>query len=113
MRLLKGFILSIAFAAPAMAEDVVCENPLKPMLHAELFFGRNIGGRLDVSERQWARFLTHELTPIFPDGLTVADGKGQWREGEKIVHEPSKIVIVVTDDDAAARAHCRRHRGLH
>jgi hypothetical protein len=108
---LKGFVIAVAVAlawpAPAQtqAQEIVCHDPLKPMLRAELFFGRNIGGKLGVSEPAWARFLTRELTPLFPDGLTVIDGKGQWRDGGMIVREPSKVVIVVTADDAAAREH--------
>lgn len=100
-------VIAVAVAAlafPARAQDVACQQPLKPMLRAELYFGRNIGARLGVSERQWARFRDSELTPLFPDGLTVIDGKGQWRNGAPIVREPSKIVIVMTADDAAARA---------
>jgi hypothetical protein len=108
---LKGVIVAAAVAltlpAPAQTQpqEIACRDRYKPMLRAELFFGRNIGARLGVSERQWARFLTRELTPRFPDGLTVIDGQGQWRDSERgaIVREPSKIVIVVTADDAATR----------
>jgi len=107
---LKGCIVAAAVAlalpAPAQtpAQEIACRDRYKPMLRAELFFGRNIGGRLGVTERQWARFLMRELTPLFPDGLTVIDGQGQWREGGTIMRELSKIVIVVTADEAAARA---------
>ena len=75
------------------------------MLRAELLFGRNIGGRLGVSDRQWRRFLDREIAPRFAGGLTVIDAQGRWRDpvSGRIVHEPAKIVIVVTADDAAAR----------
>ena len=74
----------------------------------ELLFGRNIGGRLGVSEAQWGRFVDREISPRFPDGLTVLDAKGEWRDTARntIVHEPSKLVEIVLpgkDDDAAAR----------
>jgi hypothetical protein len=108
---LKGVIVAaaVALALPAPAQtqpqEIACRDRYKPMLRAELFFGRSIGARLGVSERQWARFLTRELTSRFPDGLTVIDGQGQWRDSERgaIVREPSKMVIVVTVDDAATR----------
>jgi hypothetical protein len=95
--------LLTCLAAPAMAQNLACPDPLKPMLRAELLFGRNIGGRLGVSEAQWARFAAAELTPRFPDGLTVLDGKGQWRGPSGLVREPGKVVIVVTADEAGAR----------
>lgn len=104
---LKVFIVAaaVALAGPAAAQDIVCHDPLKPMLRAELFFGRAIANGHRVSEAQWARFLARELTPRFPDGLTVLDGQGQWRDGGgAIMREPSTIVIVVTANDVPARA---------
>ena len=54
-----------------------------------LMFGRKIGDRIAVSESQWARFVDREITPRFPDGLTVFDASGQWRDraSNKIVRE--------------------------
>ena len=49
------------------------------MVVAELFFGRDRVGRKIVSDAQWADFLATVVTPHFPDGLTVFDGYGQWR----------------------------------
>lgn len=73
---------------------------------AELLFGRDIGERLGVSEAAWRRFMAREMTPRFPDGLTVTDALGQWREpgSGRIVREPSKRVEIVLPgnaDDAA------------
>jgi hypothetical protein len=105
---LKAFIVAAAFvlAEPAAAQDIVCHDPLKPMLRAELFFGRAMAGGQRVSAAQWARYVARELTPRFPDGLTVLDGQGQWRDGARgvVVREPSTVVIVVTANDASARA---------
>ena len=60
-------------------------------------FGRKIGDRLGVSEAQWGRFVDREISPRFPDGLTVLDAKGEWRDTARntIVHEPSKVVEIV------------------
>ena len=74
------------------------------MMEVELLFGRNIGGKLGVSEAQWRAFLVREMTPRFPDGLTVFDAHGQWRDAKnrKIVREPSKIVRIILSADAQA-----------
>jgi hypothetical protein len=74
----------------------------QPELVAELVFGRNIGDKLGVSEADWNRFLDEEVTPRFPDGLTVLGGSGQWRDTERgtIVQEPSKVLVVVLGDEA-------------
>lgn len=76
------------------------------MATAELLFGRNVGPRVGVSEAAFASFVAAEITPRFPDGLTVIDAKGQWRDSERggIVREPSKIVQIIFADDVIKRA---------
>lgn len=73
------------------------------MTEAELFFGRDIAGVGLVSEAQWSHFAATTLTETFPDGFTVMDGAGAWRDpatGEA-AREPSKIVIVALADSAS------------
>jgi hypothetical protein len=96
----------LALAPGAAAQMLACRGMQQPKEVAELLFGRNIGNRLGVSEAAWARFLAREVTPRFPDGLTVLDATGQWRDTAtgKVVREPSKRVEIVLpggdDDDA-------------
>jgi len=76
----------------------------KPQQVAELMFGRKIGERIGVSNTAWARFVDREITPRFPDGFTVIDAQGQWRDTDhnKVMREPSKLVQIVlpgTDED--------------
>jgi hypothetical protein len=62
----------------------------------QLFFGRDIGDQVGVSEADFQRFVDEELTPRFPDGLTVLDAAGQWRGANGVIgREPSKVVILV------------------
>jgi hypothetical protein len=93
------------FASAAAAQNLACGAPLEPMAQVELMFGRNIGGRLGVGAAQWSRFLAREVTARFPDGLSVIDAAGQWQDKDRgrVVREPSKLVMIVTADDAAAR----------
>jgi len=65
MQWLKGLI-AVCFvvqAFSASAQETPCRAPAKPMLRAEMFFGRNVGGRLGVSEAKWMRFVARELAP--------------------------------------------------
>ncbi|MBV8979225.1 MAG: DUF3574 domain-containing protein [Alphaproteobacteria bacterium] len=67
----------------------------RPMIEAELFFGRDIQGHGIVSEAQWADFADQVLAPAFPAGFTVEDASGSWRDGAgRMVHEPTKVVVV-------------------
>jgi hypothetical protein len=70
------------------------------MLVAELFFGRGMGERTPVSDAEWAEFEAQTVAPNFPDGFTVFDGEGQWRNPQsgQIISARPKLLIV-----AAAR----------
>ena len=99
MRIIREMaVISIVLAlcVPANAQPPDCRLG-KPQQVAELMFGRKIGDRIGVSEAQWARFLDREITPRFPDGLTVFDTRGQWRDAkrDRIVREPGKLVQIV------------------
>jgi hypothetical protein len=105
MRALVFLVLALAACAPA-GEVETCEAGAEPHVVATMYFGRNIGGELGVSEDEWDAFVDAEITPRFPDGLTVADATGQWRDpdSEEIVHEPSKALTVFLNDEAQGRA---------
>ena len=107
---MRRFARLIVFAAvPVLSACTVlpqaCVLPAESMVTAELLFGRKIGDRIGVSDAAFAAFLAREITPRFPDGLTVVDARGQWRDGERggIVREPSKLVLLTFRDDAAKR----------
>lgn len=88
-----GTILSLAGCASI--SPGACPTGQSEGRQAELFFGRNIGDQLGVSDEAFARFIDEELTPRFPNGLTILDARGQWRSAAgPIVREPSKIVIL-------------------
>jgi len=98
MRALAGVIF-MAIASPAFAQ-LSCTAPQKPMLDIELLLGR--GG---ASDTRWRRFLAHEVTPRFPDGLTVYETTGQWRDPARniIVRERSRVLRIIVAADAPAR----------
>jgi hypothetical protein len=56
-----------------------------------------------VSDAEWDRFLSEEVTPRFPDGLTVWDAKGQWKDfNGKISKEPTKVLLLIHPDNPVA-----------
>lgn len=94
-----------AAAPPVPAPAPECAGlPGSPMVAASLFFGRNIGGKLGVGEKDWQRFVTEVVTPRFPDGLTVQNAAGQWRDTDTgaVVREPSKVLILFIPREPAA-----------
>jgi hypothetical protein len=111
--LLAGCAQSPPPAAPAEPAAVapapyVCILPAEQrMLVAELFFGRNIKGRAPLTEAEWSVFAAEVITANFPDGFTVFDGNGQWRNPQTgtISRDPTKILLV-----AAKRSPDLAHR---
>jgi hypothetical protein len=97
MRCLSLLALCGALSGCASVADAAgCPSGQAPTRTAQLFFGRNVGPADQVSDADFRRFVDDELTPRFPDGLTVLEGGGQWRGGEnQLVRESSKIVILV------------------
>ena len=78
-----------------------------PMTVVELFFGRDIPGRGPLSDREWSDFATSVLSKEFPDGFTIIDGDGEWRDPatQTVARERSKILIVAArkSPDLASR----------
>lgn len=73
-----------------------CPAGEERMRSAQLFFGRDVAGRPSVSEADFRKFVDEELTPRFPDGLTVLDAAGQWRGAQnRMIREASKVVLIV------------------
>lgn len=88
-----------AFAGDARAQTS-CPEPQKPMRDIELMLGRP-----DASNARWRRFLAHEVTPRFPDGLTVYETTGQWRDAQRrtIRRERSRVLRIIVASDEAVR----------
>ena len=80
---------------------VAPEAEAEPWVRTELFFGMAKPDGTAVSEAEWQAFLDAEVTPRFPEGLTVLSAAGQYQgEDEQIVQEGSKIVILLYPRDA-------------
>ena len=58
-----------------------------------------------VSEAEWQAFLRNEVTPRFPDGLTVLEADGQYRRSDGVIErERSKVLVILHDETPTARA---------
>ncbi|MFE0104349.1 DUF3574 domain-containing protein [Streptomyces sp. NPDC059009] len=77
-----------------------------PYVETRLFFGteRPDGGPA-VTDKQFMSFVNEEVTPSFPDGLTVQNGRGQWRDSNgKIERERSyELILMYPTAEAAKR----------
>jgi hypothetical protein len=75
-----------------------------PMVETQLFFGLSKPQGRTVSERDWQVFVTAEIAPRFPEGFSVLDGAGFWRDAAsaKTISEKSKVVVRMHAESAEA-----------
>ena len=79
-----------------------------PATRSDLYFGLDLAGGGAVDEIAWADFLGEIVTPRFPDGFTVIDAYGQWRDptvaNAPIIRERTKLIVIVRPATAQADA---------
>jgi hypothetical protein len=95
-------------SAPTLQGDPAHPGITKGWVDTKLYFGL---GPVDhpeqgVSEAEWRNFLDREVTPRFPDGLSVLDVYGQWQGKSQTApeHLRSKVLIIDYPDTAENRA---------
>ncbi len=105
MKTLRLLLLALLLAHPAWAGG--CEGLTgTEQMRIELLFGRSLPGDGRISNASWQEFLATTVTPAFPDGLTVLNGNGQWRNAKGVVgREPSTVVLIIAPkaDDLVQR----------
>jgi hypothetical protein len=91
---------------PARSPDLAGPTAAETMMvRTELYFGLSTPGGGQITELQFDAFVAQVITPRFPDGLTIVDAIGQWRDSTgRISHERSKILIVLHEPGSAAAA---------
>ena len=111
--LLVPAVLLLATAEMSSAQrtegPAACPANARAMTRLELIFGMSRKNGRGISDPEWRAFLADEVTPRFPDGLTVLPGYGQWRRPDgRITREPMRLLLVVfepaADSDARIEA---------
>ncbi|WP_169736881.1 DUF3574 domain-containing protein [Pseudonocardia spinosispora] len=74
----------------------------------ELFFGTNRAVGEPISDQEFTAFVDAEVTPLFPDGLTVLPGSGQFRGADgRLVRERSQVLVLIypvsTDGESGSK----------
>src|SRR5262249_24521124 len=65
-----------------------------PMRRVGPLFGHSGRDGRAVAEADWQALHDTEVTPRFPDGLTVLSGTGQWLSGDRVRKEGSRVLII-------------------
>ena len=97
-----------AAATATLQGDAARPDAAAGWVRSELYFGVGTEGDAasNISEAQWRAFLDKEVTPRFPDGLTVFDAYGQWlfrgKDGPERLN--SKVLVILHEDNPQRRA---------
>lgn len=116
---LLGAVMAGCASAPAtqapaggvtarLHDDAARPPEAQGWLRSELYFAlaREEGDETPVDASGWAEFLDREVTPRFPDGLSVFDAYGQWlaRGQEAPGRLRSKLLVILHPDTPEHRA---------
>src|SRR5690349_8102985 len=102
--LLSPALFACAQPGPPQTTALACAAPLKPAVEVNLYFGRGKPAGGEVSDAEWASFLSGTVTPQYPAGLTVIDARGQHRDPAGVIGtERTKLVVIVVFDAPAHR----------
>jgi hypothetical protein len=111
MRRLAGLVAVAGLAGACLAGCATAPRPLcpagqTPLRTAQLYLGRQIAGESTPSDAAVTKFLAEEVSPRFPDGLTVIRGGETWRGADdRLVRQSAKVVLIVLprSEDAEQR----------
>ncbi|WP_308378931.1 DUF3574 domain-containing protein [Streptomyces sp. ISL-43] len=100
-----GVLLALLGAGiPALVGAALHPHVGEPYQETRLYFGTERPGLPPVGEREFMGFLDREITPAFPEGLTLQDGRGQWRRDGKVIREISyEVVLLYPEKEADER----------
>lgn len=76
----------------------------KAYIETRLLFGTDHpDGGPDVTDRQFLAFIDEEVTPRFPNGLTIQDGRGQWRDSNGVIERERSYELTLLYPASEAR----------
>lgn len=100
--------VAASLAAPTLQGDPAHPGRTRGWVDTRLYFGLGPADQpaRGISEADWRSFLDREVTPRFPDGLSVVDVLGQWqgKNQTSAEHLRTKMLIIDYPDTTENRA---------
>ena len=94
---LAGAALAVVTLAACSGTPILqCADGSERFTEYQLYMGRNDDSGEIVDDQAWAAFLEDTVTPRFPDGLTVLDAQGQYRDSQGTIYrERTKLLVIL------------------
>lgn len=98
----RSLIFAFTFTACAPLPGLRCQIGEQLAVHEQLYFGRGKPNG-EVSAAEWTAFIDDEVTPRFPQGLTVIPAQGQWQGANgALQREATQLLHLIRPDDATS-----------
>ena len=112
--LAASLLLLLAAGCAGTAPAVKPIPATQALVRSELFFGRLKPDGKVVTDAEWRAFVAEHVTTRFPDGFTVIDALGQYRDRDgQIKEEPTKVLLIVHGPEPRLRAAIQELRELY
>ncbi|MEU3373389.1 DUF3574 domain-containing protein [Streptomyces sp. NPDC006711] len=91
-------------AAPSAASATTTHG--SPYVATHLYFGTGRhNGQPPITDDEFMKFVADVITPRFPSGLTLQQGRGQWRDKTGSINRENSYELTVLYPAAEARTH--------
>lgn len=92
----SGCALDHHHRAVPVAASPHCPEGAESWSRTELYFGLSRPDGSEIGAAEFESFVDREVTPRFPDGLSLLDAEGQWRGADgAIVEEDSRVLVLL------------------
>ncbi|MCX5383829.1 DUF3574 domain-containing protein [Streptomyces sp. NBC_00083] len=77
-----------------------------PYVSTHLYFGTGRhNGQPPITDEEFMKFVADVITPRFPAGLTIQEGRGQWRDKTGSINRENSYELTVLYPAREARTH--------
>src|SRR3978361_343191 len=112
-RLIILICMIVSLDGCATTESQTCASGWgPPVVVFTLFLGKAVPGRVDLTDQEWMSFVDSTVTSNLPNGYTVFDASGGWRNPmtHRAIKEDTKVLLVALPDVPESLAAINRIR---
>lgn len=91
---MRSTLLAAALVAVPSLAAAQCAEGAMLWDRSELYFGLTRDGGT-ISAPEFTGFLDAEVTPRFPDGMTVLTAQGRWRNGDGVIIKEDSMMVIL------------------
>jgi hypothetical protein len=91
----RPLFINIKKAASIAIDESKQKSPGDTWGRTELYFGSLKPDGTVVTEAEFKQFLDTEITPRFPDGLTLLTGFGQFRNSQGVIVQERSMLLIL------------------